>query len=491
MDDDSGIKYLHSIFGDVFDTENNFDPKSEYKVVANLSLFEQNCLISIQRNNSAKNEPPTHIHYRENKLTFDLPEWDKNISCQLEVPETAFSVYLHKKFHPEKFTKSEVRTTLQFLADSDLAYSAEQDHVSLETKKSHYKSAASKMGISKQARLVSTLLSGILIELSLSYDKIPMSEDNDKSTFLKYYKDYLPESVRELTLLDKKGFRHRVLDMGSLAGEPIILLSSMVLPDIRPCDIEMMISNNVRMLCPLHYGVLSPSDPPIDKEKQLQHCIDGIEQIRELFCGDKVTLAPLVTAAWYGIRYAEKFPKRIKSLVFIAACYRKQSNRSKTPKIFSDGLISVARRNDFLLDKILRIAKEHFSKLNRFSRMLEKQYDKCRHDRKVMHAEMQKFPLGERYYFMLSNSLAAIRHDFQMQYDMGWERLTELDLTICFIHGKQDKHTPINYIQEFIESDLQQAKLYPIDKCGQLVYYDHFEIIAKVILRSTTSSLNL
>ena len=485
MDDDSGVEYLYSLFGKDFEKETEVNQKQEYKVVAKLSLLGQNCYVSIQNSARKLSSPPIHISYAKNKLTFDLPELDKHLRCQLEVPEAAFSTYLHKKFHPEKFTKSEIRTTLQFLADSDLAYSAGQDHVSLETKKSHYKSAASKMGISKQARLVSTLLSGILIELS--YDNIPNSRDTDKSKFLEYCENYLPNTVRQLTLVDDKGLRHRVLDMGNLSGRPVIILSSMVLPDFRPSDIQSLVDCNIRMLWPLHYGALSPSDPPMDEENQLQHCIDGIEQLRELFCGEKITLVPLITAAWYGIRYAERYPSKIESLIFVAACYRKQNYSRKTPKLLSDGFIAVAKRSGFLLDKVLHIAKEHFGKSDRFARMLEKKYEDSEPDYLIMQTELKKFPNAERYYHMLSNSLSTIRHDFQLQYDIGWERLEKLDLQITFIHGMQDKHTPISYIQELIKNDIPHADLCSLIKCGQLVYYRHFKSIVKIISHVTNS----
>lgn len=455
----------------------------ELKTDRPISLCGHNCLITLTQSKqdlrikaSIQNQI-SRVHFDGDKLTFELPAFKKLLNVRLEVPHNAFSAYLSMTFAPETFTRSEVRTLMQFLADADLALAAKNDHVSLETKKSHYKSAAVKMGVKKQARLVSTLLTGILLELS--YTDITSQHELNDCTFSEYARKYLPAGVRKLILVDQFKRHHRVLDMGNLSGRPLIILQSMVLPDFQQSDLEYLQDVGLRLLWPLHHGALSPSDPLLTKDQQFQYCSDGVELLREMFCGDKVTLVSLVTSAWYGSHYAQLYPKRIKSLIFVAACYRHRPHKYG-PQRIGDGLASLASRNDFIIDKILRIAIHHFRKPERFISMMRQKYANSAPDTAIINrefADQHSIDNGGRFYYMLSNSPSAISHDFKNGYNIAWQDLTQFEKLTHFIHGTDDVHTELTDIEKLIHENLPNATLHPIQECGELMYYNHFKTL--------------
>lgn len=429
--------------------------------------------ISNHKNSHQLNNLPL-IKYVDNSLKIELPLLEKSLIIKLSIPQDSFSKYISKAFSPKKFTPSEVRTIMQFLADADLAQAALNDCVSLETKKSHYKSAATKMGISKQALMVSTLFSSILMELS--YSSLATTQNRNNSAFLEYSQRYLPNNTRQLILLDATGQKHRLLDMGSITSKPVIILPSLVLPDFLAKDIQYLIESDLRLLVPLQYGTLSPNDPILDVSLQLDHNIRGIELIRKMFCGNQVDIVSLITSAWYGIAYAERFPERLNSLIFVGGCYR-QNTTDKVSKKALKALTSLTTKNDFFIDNILLFAKEHFRNPKRFSSMLKQKYIECQPDSVVINQETEPSKLGDRYYFMLSNSLASLRHDFQQQYHIKWEKLSNLRAPIHFIHGAEDRHTHCDDIESLVRYKLPSAKVHKIPECGQLMYYNHFKTL--------------
>lgn len=416
------------------------------------------------------------IYFFDGVIFFKLQSQNhsrSNRSTVLAITEKSITDFLRFEYSHEKLTPGEIRTILQFMADNNLKLSAKKDSVSFETKRKQYKTGAVKMGFSKQAELVSTVISKLLLELMFS-------QNSPEITFFEEYcKRYLPREIRIHLLTDKNGCQHRVLDIGNRNDTPIIVLHPKILPDLLRQDITTLKEDKIRLLFPLRHGALEPEAKYLSSSEQLQHCTNGIETVRELLCEGPFILVSLVTSAWYAIRYTELYPDKIATLVCVSASNPLTKKKSES-RSFIEGLITLAARNEFILDRALSFSKEYFKGRDRFKAMLRRTFSGSEADLKIINTELESPRNGERFYLALSNSIASIKHDFFHQSDSSWKRLKETNVPVVFLHGTEDVIDTIKDIQDLMEM-LPDAKLYPIEGCGQLLYYEHFEKLSKLL----------
>lgn len=421
--------------------------------------------------------PNKTSYFIDSYLIFALDQQRRGKDITLIIlPDSILSSLLDAKYSPNHFTPSEVRVLAQLISDPEIKRAAAKDNLKVSTKETHYKSAANKIGGHKRIGVIADLTALLLLEITVA--SRPLQESSEK-IFNEYRERYLPSSVKLIKLTTTSGAAHRFLDMGSKSGKVVIVLHPMILPDFRDQDIKLLHKLNLRLVWPLRHGFLEPDAKSLTIEEQLQDSIISIELAREHYCDEPFILAAMITSAWYSIRYAEKFPKHIKSLIFAGACHRKNQKKVSPVRQFGGGLITLATNNLSTTNFLLSFAEKHFSKHKRFRALLETVYSESDSDLAILDLEMSRQGFEGRYFFALRNSFRSLRHDLLQQANMGWERLRFVPIAKHFIHGDDNAIHTTSDIEHLLDT-LSDSKLHVIRNCGQLMYYKHFDSLARI-----------
>lgn len=425
--------------------------------------------------------------YNENKTCYLINNFlifvlnqqrrGKDITLIL-LPVDILASLLATKYAPEHFTPSEIRVLAQLISDPEIKHAAQEDDVQVSTKETHYKAAAAKIGARKRAGLIADLTALLLLEITVA--SAPHPETPYKS-INEYREKYLPSAVRLITLTSESGESHKFLDMGPKSGKIIIVLHPMILPDIREQEIHTLSKQGIRLIWPLRHGFLHPKAKPLNVELQLKDTITSIELAREQFCDDPFILAAMITSGWYAIRYAEQFPQNLECILFAGGCYRRNQNKTLSrTRQFGQGLIALAANNPTTTNYVFNFAEKHFSQHQKFRDLLESLFSDSPSDLKILRQEMSRPGFEGRFFYSLKNSFRSLRHDFLHQSDMGWSRLNQIPVPIHFAHGNDNAVTTEADITH-LASTIAGSKLHIMKDCGQLMYYEHFEVLAKIV----------
>jgi len=174
-----------------------------------------------------------------------------------------------------ELTPKEVRLTAQLLIGLNLQSAAKADNVSVETKRSQIKSVISKLNVERQIDLVRILLP----ELSLLAD-VNSWDSEGQRLFNQYANRYLPDDVRCNRILDKSGKTVRIIDYGPVRGKPVIILHSMIFPDITNQDVEFALKNNLRLIWPIRPGILESTPAPKSVEHYSRETLGMLQRLQ-------------------------------------------------------------------------------------------------------------------------------------------------------------------------------------------------------------------
>ena len=365
-------------------------------------------------------------------------------------------------------TPTELRLVKQLVCGYNLAEAARADDVGHETKRTHYKALARKLGVRSQAELTTRVLSTILIDLPVpAADTVPGPDD----VFDDLMREYVPD-VRTFHLKGSDGRRHRFLDIGPVSGRPVVMVHSQILPDFRAEDIRLLAERGLRIIVPLRYGALSGDVEPMNVKDHLDHACEAIDLARSHFCGEKCDLVANVSGCAYSIEYARRKPARVVSLVMIGACVNPTTDSSAAGRMRA-GLLTLARHNWTLYAGAVRFIGRRFRRPEAFRRMMSNLYRDCPADRAFLAAEFGNPERRDRARQLFCASLESVKHDFFHQSVPRWDVARGLNLPIHFIHGKLDTVHRIEEVER-LASSIPGARLVGLDGAGQLLYHEHF-----------------
>jgi DNA-binding CsgD family transcriptional regulator len=362
-------------------------------------------------------------------------------------------------------TPAELRTLKQILCGHSLRDSAVTDSVSYETKRSQFKSLGHKIGISRQADVVTYTLTRLLAS-NLRDDTEPALHEEVRA----YHRECLPPNVRLHIMLGDDGRHHRIFDMGPIDGTALICLHPQIFPGFRPQDIELLHARNIRLLWPLRQGQMAPADPVLSSDAHIAHAIQSIDLAKTLQINhDTTTLVALVSGGTYAIEYALLNPL-IDRVVFVGASYKAGVGNSFSDK-FRYGLIKLASRNKPLTRKLLHFLGKKLRDKNMLTKFFLNLYSGCESDLQVLEEEFsseQKLSAIQRRILSSENSIIQ---DFFAHIRPNWPTLSMLGGKFVFIHGQQDTAHSIDDIRALAVR--HNAPVRELEGLGQLLYYEH------------------
>lgn len=315
-----------------------------------------------------------------------------------------------------------------------------------------------------------------------------------------YRRLFLPETAYVQILPHPRGGPSiPKISVGPSQGEPIVVLHAMALPHIGTLEEELLRELNLRLIFPLRNGALANNAPYMSEQEHLEHALTGISEVAKELSGRRFHLAALVTSSPIAVEFALRNPNLISGLSLIGACFV-EGRPTKDARGLSDALIEVLQAGVMRWPAASRIAMEEMLSPNKFDAFISRHYRDCPSDLAVVEKE-QTLALrrqrkingtkGEsedtstynRLRFALANSLISVRHDFLHQKDDHWNDAARLDAPLHFYHGTDDQIHPVQSIIALSKS-LRHASFHPIEKGGQLLYFEHFQPILRGIANS-------
>lgn len=365
------------------------------------------------------------------------------------------------------FTPAELRLVAQILSGLQLKTAANEDNVSLETKRSHLKTIMGKLQVSRQQEVIRLLLP----ELMRLTD--PRSWDKEgQLTFNQYARDFLPKKVRCQRISDPQGKTVRVIDYGPVRGKPVLILHALIFPDITSEDVDFANEHNLRIIWPLRPGILETVPTPKAVELYAKETLQGIELAWENMCGEPVPLIAMVSSAWHAVSFAKTNPDKVTNITFAATCFSAGKYENNLV-YFGSSVIELCSRNVWLMTKTVDFIRENVTDIERFKTTIYRIHKNSAPDVQVLDREFTKPNGGARIMMALLESSESVKHDYFSQVNFRWSSVSDLKIPVRFVHGTLDSIHKIKDVKKLI-STIGEIPLETFETTGHMMQYEHF-----------------
>lgn len=371
-----------------------------------------------------------------------------------------------------KLTPKEIRLTAQILIGLNLQSAANADNVSIETKRSQIKSIINKLNVERQIDVVRILLP----ELSLLAD-VSAWDSEGQSLFNQYANRYLPDDVRCNRMVDKAGKTVRIIDYGPVRGKPVIILHSMIFPDITNEDVEFALKNNLRLIWPIRPGILESTPIPKSVKHYSRETIEGIDLAWENLCGEPVHVIAMVSSAWHAAKYATTYPRKVSGITFAATCFSAGKYENNLA-YFGSSIMELCSRNVWLMTKTVDFIQKNVEDVSTFGNTIKRVFLQSDPDSDVLEREFSSPFYGERIKMVMVRSPESVKHDYFNQIHFSWLSIGTLKIPVKFIHGSQDSIHKISDLKRLIKN-IGNASLTVMENTGHIMQYEHFQSLVR------------
>ncbi len=361
-------------------------------------------------------------------------------------------------------TGAETRLATQLLQGLNLRDAAAVDETSYETKRSQFKSLASKLSLRGQSEVVRVLTTHVIKEMGTL---AAPDRTSDLSTFAE---KYLPKDVRRLTIVAPSGGSVPVLEYGPLRGDPLIVLHPMFMPPITEADIAHAHAQNVRLIWPLRPGKLDSGAPVLNSKSHLAASVEGLLAVIDQITGGPVPVLAFVSSGAVATRAANARPDAVSSISFIATCYSTGRSTVKIP-YFGAELVELAFRSEAIMTRTVAGMRKYVASNKRFRNMWLSTFRASNRDVTHVLKEFDGPDKGERLKLVTLQSPESIKHDFFNQTQFSWDEVSKLSVPRRFLHGSDDSiHPP-----EALAKILARVDEPPLTVAKGMGHLPHFE----------------
>lgn len=366
-----------------------------------------------------------------------------------------------------ELSPKEVRLTAQLLIGLSLQEAAKTDGVSVETKRSQIKSITSKLNVERQIDVVRILLPELLLLTDVS-----TWDSEGQRLFNQYANRFLPESVRCNRIVDKTGKAVRIVDYGPQRGKPVLILHSMIFPDITNEDVEFAFKNNLRLIWPIRPGILESTPNPKSVAHYSQETIEGINLAWENMCGEPVHVVAMVSSAWHATAFATSHPQRVSGITFAATCFSAGKYENNLV-YFGSSVMELCSRNVWLMTKTVDFIQKSVEDVSTFEKTIKRVFAHSIPDCAVLEREFGAPFYGERIKLAMVGSPESVKHDYFNQIHFSWSSIGDLGIPVKFIHGSQDSVHKISDLKRLIKN-IGKTSLSVMEDTGHIMQYKHF-----------------
>ena len=434
---------------------------------------ENHCYLIDERKTSLEEKPST--------VQFNIVDEYLVVSGRYQKSEVAAEKYILSleiinriifRLFGSELTPKETRLTGQLLIGLNLQGAAKADSVSVETKRSQIKSIINKLNVERQIDVVRFLLP----ELTFLTD-VSNWDSEGQRLFNQYANRFLPDDIRCNRIVDKTGKTVRIIDYGPLHGKPVLILHSMIFPDITSNDVEFALKNNLRLIWPIRPGILESAPTPKSVEHYSRETIEGIDLAWQNMCGEPVHVIAMVSSAWHATAFATAYPQKVSGITFAATCFSAGKYENNLV-YFGSSIMELCSRNVWLMTKTVDFIQKSVKDVDTFGKTIKRVFKYSNSDSDVLEREFDSPFYGDRIKMAMVQSPESVKHDYFNQIHFSWSSIGNLEVPVKFVHGSEDSMHKISDLKRLIKH-IGNVPLTVMENTGHLMQYEHFQLLIR------------
>lgn len=367
-------------------------------------------------------------------------------------------------------TPAERRMVYQLVLGLKPNEAAEQDNVSVETKRSQLKKATAKLGGAGQVELI-RLLMGQMIHILYLCEAESYNVQTTEDFASKFFGSSVKLSVQRLS----NGRLMRFWELGPAAGTPVLLLHAYLFPVILLNSVQELERHNIRLIAPIRSGYL-------DNQECHQAYFEGnlTEQVTEDLisfvrqaCPTPIPVIGQSTGGLYAMLMAQTHRDLFTQIVIVAINLMKPKSQSYASNFFG-GIRKLAGKSEIYESVVQQFHKTAFSSKRTTKFLLRKLFAGCKPDLEVLDGVVGSGPSYEWFSELHSSSSLGVANDIQLISQPQVKMLGNIpdDLPIHFIHGSEDPFTRQEHLKGLIAGH-PNAELTIFSDAGNLLVASH------------------
>ena len=372
-----------------------------------------------------------------------------------------------------ELSDAELHLMIQILCGRSLKEAANIDGVAYETKRSQFKSLASKTDTHSQSEVVRITLANLL---SYILDAVGMKAARTGSTVVdeKVFLDlYYPNTFRFHQISLEGGRTLRVADAGPELGKPVIFVHSQTLPPPAQVQTSWLSAANTRLLIPLRHGFLQGTVKPDIAPVHLHRSACDIADTIRLLCNGPARLVSQSTGVAYGIRAAMDAPELVEEYTIAAAAHLGDYTSGKVHK-FVSAMKKLASNNNLLLEKTYDQYIRRMSTPAGFRKLLQSTYTDSQIDVQIFNLMIDN-PLIYSWIFETYRlSRWSVIRDVTCGNMDIWSGIETFNGRVTFVHGANDPINPVDAARS-VCSQFKNSAFVELKDHGQSLFLSCFE----------------
>ncbi|MEE9315072.1 MAG: alpha/beta hydrolase [Rhizobiaceae bacterium] len=380
-----------------------------------------------------------------------------------------------------ELSKAELRLLIQILSGQSLRDAAQSDGVSYETKRSQFKSLASRTGFRTQSEVIRMSLMALNAQVLDSVENAHEQTVETAHGAQEFVDLYYPKTFRFHRISITTDRTLRVIETGPLTGKPVVYVHSQTLPPPDQFSSDWLEENNIRLIIPLREGFLHSHQNQREISEHLKRGASDLADTIIMFCGGKARVIACSCGAAYAVHLAKNQPELFESLTVSTAPYL--GNYNSTPiKSIVRGFKNLALKSNLILEKTY---SRYVSKMSTPAGMIEvlsTAYKNSPSDMKLFNAIVSD-PLGHSWmYESYRLSQQSVTNDILLGSLDVWNGSDKIELPILFIHGATD---PINAIEDarHVQQKFANSEFIELLNEGQSFFRNRFKEIISLNLQ--------
>ena len=397
----------------------------------------------------------------------------KNIRRIVVITNAFLEQMLEEIYPTTELSNAEMHLMIQILCGNSLREAADADNVAYETKRSQFKSLASKIGTRSQSEAVRTTLATLL---SYILDAVGVESARSGSSIVdeKVFLDlYYPDTFRfhEIALESERTLR--VADAGPVLGEPVVFVHSQTLPPPAQIRTSWLSDANIRLLIPLRHGFLQGTVPPYSASEHYHRSSRDIADTIGLLCNGSARLVAQSTGVAYGLRAIKDAPELVDEFTIAAAAHLGDYTSGKVHK-FVSAMKKLASSNNLVLEKIYDQYLRRMSTPSGFRKLLQSTYKDSAVDVRTFNSMIDN-PMTYSWIFETYrlSRWSVIRDVTSGNLDV-WSEVESLKNRVSFVHGACDPINPMEAART-VSRRFKNAAFVELDDQGQSLFLNCFE----------------
>ncbi len=374
-----------------------------------------------------------------------------------------------------ELTNAELHLLMQILSGFTLKDAAKADHVSYETKRSQFKSLASRTGFRTQSEVIRMSLMALNAQVLDSVDSAHTGQIEESKGVQEFFDLYYPKIFRYHRISINPEHTLRVIDAGPITGKPIIFAHSQTLPPPNQFNTDWLSENNIRLLIPLREGFLQRIQVERSNTEHLERGATDLEDTINMFCGGVAKVVANSCGTAYAIEIAKRNPELFESLTITTLPYLGKYASGPIDNVVS-GFKNLALKSKLILDKTYTRYVKKMSTAKGMLEVLSSAYKQSPSDMKIF-SEIIHDPIGHSWmYESYRLSQQSVTNDIILGGTNIWEGTQKLKVPNLCIHGVTD---PINSISDArkIQSQIANSEFVELPDEGQSFFRTRFKDI--------------